>query len=408
MARQTNTTVKNRKQVKAREIKQQLDGLQLLGHVVTFNARSGATHTHASVVAALDKAGLDTDLAREFVPRHAFARATKVLQEERVIDVLREDKDYIWFQFTKKHLFGDEWQYSKETLLELNKTTGRIKCDNKELQARAQKELDRCTEARTTSDITQIVSKVFSSHGDLIPLRDQGGVYLVLQEHAAITAQVDIFLQALGGKVDQLPIPKGTQYGEGVVAEKLGEYLQSMVRDLDVSVAQFDINTRRDTLETAAERIKAARVKVEAYASYLQDRSGDLLKAVEASNDKLRQQIDRLSGVRADAPANDPDHPDLFFGHSVVQVIRWMGKAGWDRKQARAALDYHKRPIANATIQWQLSAGRTGLANGKPAQIANLTDAQAAQLSPPAEADKKSPKPRRAKQKKAQSALANA
>jgi hypothetical protein len=53
-----------------------------------------------------------------------------------------------------------------------------------------------------------------------------------------------------------------------------------------------------------------------------------------------------------------------------------MGKHAWTPAEARKALDAEGIPVADATIQAQLSAGRTGQ-RGEPAK---LTDSQAQQL----------------------------
>jgi len=55
------------------------------------------------------------------------------------------------------------------------------------------------------------------------------------------------------------------------------------------------------------------------------------------------------------------------MGHSIVAVIRAMGKAGWEFKEAQAALAAKKITPAENTIRIQLRAGAKGL--GQPAEI---------------------------------------
>ncbi len=65
-----------------------------------------------------------------------------------------------------------------------------------------------------------------------------------------------------------------------------------------------------------------------------------------------------------------------FHDHSVTSVLRWMGKAGWNKKQARAALTALGIDIADGTIQIQVAAGKKG-ERGEPA---NLSPAEVAEV----------------------------
>ena len=59
-------------------------GTRLLGEVIAW-ACPGLTVSHAALVAALEDADLDPAVARELAPRHAFARACRVLSDRRII-----------------------------------------------------------------------------------------------------------------------------------------------------------------------------------------------------------------------------------------------------------------------------------------------------------------------------------
>jgi len=282
-----------------------MTGMQLLGEVITW--RSAGPHTHAAVVAALSAAGLDPKVARERLPRHAFSRACRRLADERVIDELRDDKDELTFQFSRRHLVKDaageeEIAYRKEVKVVLNKTTGVIACPDPAVRERAQAELDRCLAERTAGDLTNIVQRLFERHADLVPVRDQGGVYFVPQEHAGFVAQVRAFLEKLGGGVRSFPVPAGTQHGDRSVQESLAEYLEGLVGDHRRAVEGFTLQTRADTIQDAADRINRARAKVEAYATYLSDRRDALLAAVDAANAELAARIERLETDRKGAP----------------------------------------------------------------------------------------------------------
>jgi len=49
-----------------------------------------------------------------------------------------------------------------------------------------------------------------------------------------------------------------------------------------------------------------------------------------------------------------------LLGHSVISVLRAMGKAGWDFDAAKAALDKAKIAAADHTIRRALKRGRNG------------------------------------------------
>lgn len=341
-----------------------LNGMKLLGEVVCFNARSEKGHKQKDVVDALTAAGLDSKFAREIMPRFAFSRACKKLSESAVIDVVKETQDKIQFQFTKKMLKNDEFVFSKETMVFLNTTTGEIECAKKELKAVAQRLVDEAMENRTTTDITAMIQRMFDKNGDLFPLRDQGGVYFVPVNHAPFLVQIEKFLEKLGGSVYRFPVPAGTQYGERAVQESIAGAFEEMIQAHETAIDQFTINTRGSTMEAAAGKIKATRVKIEAYADYLKDKSGELLKLIDKANKKLSKQIDELAKEKENAP---PATTELF-GHSVTAILKWMGKNSWEYDEAKAVLIHHGFRLAESTIRGQLWCGRSGQF-GKPAEL---------------------------------------
>src|SRR6185369_4223802 len=96
-----------------------------------------------------------------------------------------EDEAAVRFQFTHENRDGDTYEYALETMLTLDKTTGTVTCDLPGLATLAQEELDRATDARTVSDVTRVIQKLFDRHADLFPIRPQGGCYFVSDRHTA-------------------------------------------------------------------------------------------------------------------------------------------------------------------------------------------------------------------------------
>jgi CHAD domain-containing protein len=357
-------SAKDAKVEKVKELTQGLNGMQLLGEVITWSTKSEEPQKHKDVVAALMNAGLDTAIARELLPRFAFSRATKKLTDAAAIDVLKENDTHIRFQFTKKAMKDDEWVYSKDTELTLNKTTGEVSCPRKDLKESAQRLLDEAIEVRTTSDISKIVQRLIEKNGDLFPIREQGGVYFVPVQFTEFIARIEIFLGKLGGRVTRFPVPAGTQFGDRAVQDSIADAMMAIIENHRQAVAQFTVNTRRDTIEHAAEKIKSTRVKIEAYADYLKDKSQELLDEVEKANGQLTAQVETLAQAKEDMP----EGPGGLFGHSVTAVIRTLGKEGWSFGDTKAALKAQGLSIADATIRAQLLAGRNGT-RGEPAVL---------------------------------------
>lgn len=330
------------------------------GEIITWNARTNSRHTYASVRDALRRATLDPGIVTEFIPRHAFSRACKSMSEERIIDIFKEEGEELVFQFTDRTLETAGWDYSKKTFLRLNRVSGNISCTEANLKDLAEKKLEEAMEERTTSDITRIVQRLFDQNGDLFPIRDQGGAYLVPDEHRGFVNQIEMFLEALGGRVRRFPIQAGTPQGDKAIGDTIADALVTLIEDHKKAVADFTIHTQRGTIEGAAERINSTRVKVEAYAHYLADRSRDLLREVDVANTQLREQVARLAGERAAAPPTDPESR-VIYGHAMTAIVRWMGNEKWSYAEARHVLvEQMEVKIGDGTIKTQLRRGLKG------------------------------------------------
>ena len=187
-------------------------GTKLLGEVITWSCAK-VTIRHLDLIEALRGSGLDESVARELAPRHAFARACKKLSEARIIRQVSEDDKAIRFQFTAEHREGDHFSYDLETMLTLDKASGKVTCDLPGLATLAQEELDRCLEARTGGDVTRIIQKLFERRADLFPIREQGGAYFCPQEHVGFVDRQAHVAAAVGtGR----PGPADAQEGLGL------------------------------------------------------------------------------------------------------------------------------------------------------------------------------------------------
>lgn len=331
------STTRKAKRRRVAGIADSLKGLKWHGVVITWSSGpDGSVHKHSVVTKALEDAGLDPKVSRELLPRHAFARAARKLSEERVIKVFKQDETDITFQFTREHLNSSQWEYRKEAFVVLNKMTGDVSSDDSDLAAIAQSELDHAMETRATSDITRTVQRLFDEHADLIPMRDSGGVYFVPQEYADFVNRVESFLNKLGGRIDKIPVPEGTAAGDQAIQNAVAASIDKVVGDHMEAVKGFEVNTRKDTIERVADKIKATRVRIEAYAHYLGERQKDCLQKIKEANQLLKDQVETIGGGAK--PYSSYDWDTILDGkvHKLEEGEDYLGKVSSFLSRARS------------------------------------------------------------------------
>lgn len=271
-------------------------GARLWGEIITWSC-SGITIKHLDLVETLRASELEESVARELAPRHAFARACRKLSEARIIRQVAEDEKTIHFQFTAEHREGNQFFYDLETMLALDKTSGKVTCSLTDLAMLAQTELDRCLAARTGSDVTRIIQKLFERRADLFPIREQGGAYFVPREHTAFVGKIQAFLHRLNGRIQRFPVPTGTVEGDRSVKESVAAGLSALIAEHQQAVATFGSDTRESTLERAAERIRQTKFKIEAYSAYLAEEKGRLESQLSDAARKLRAKVAELAAT---------------------------------------------------------------------------------------------------------------
>ena len=269
-------------------------GTQLLGEVISWTCL-GVTVTHAALVIALKDAGLDENVARELAPRHAFTRACRKLSDQRIIRQVGEDESTVRFQFTHESRTGDKFEYELETMLTLDKRTGTVACDLPGLATLAQEQLDRAIDARTGSDVTRVIQKLFERHADLFPIRPQGGCYYVPQRHAAFVDKVQLFLGRINGQLLRFPIQAGTSEGDRSVKEAVAAGLAALIVEHRQAIESFGTDTRDDTLTRAAEKIRRTQFKIAAYAEYLNEAKSRLDRELATARQELRVKVEYLA-----------------------------------------------------------------------------------------------------------------
>lgn len=271
-------------------------GTKLHGEIVCWNIE-GVKVRYADLLSALHECGLDGGVARELLPRHAFARACKKLETNRIIRMVNETEDELHFQFTAERKEDDRYEYTFETMLKLLKKTGKVTGEMPGLVTHAQELLNEAISVRTGGDITRVVQKLFERKADLFPIRPQGGAYFVPQTHADFLAAIQRFLGIVGGQMWRFPVPAGTPHGDASVKDAVEKGLGELIEEHRKAVAEFSTDTRESTLERAAEKIRNTKFKIQAYAEYLGAAKEGLMEQLAEAQEELRKKITELGAA---------------------------------------------------------------------------------------------------------------
>lgn len=266
----------------------------VLGSIVTWNMKSTEIPA-AKVVDALVSAGLSTSFFNEINARSGFSRAVKDLKENRSIDKLTESKDgKISFQLTRKELDtdGERLRFNYETVVVLDKQTGEIECEDREIEQQARELLDHAMSHRTSSDITKMVQAMFKSQcGAMFPINKQKGVaYYVPIEHKDTCDRIEQFFHACGGDFEHWPIYKT---GEKSAQKAVFTGFESMIEELDALAEGWDEKTRDKTMSNAMDKYIELKHRVESYSTHL----GGLKEQLEANLRATKEKI--LAKVKA-------------------------------------------------------------------------------------------------------------
>ena len=145
--------------------------------------------------------------------------------------------------------------------------------------------------------MTRAIQRLFERDADLFPIRDKGGVYFVPERHADFVDKIDRLVKGLDGSLRRFPVPAGTPHGDRSVKESIAGGIASLIDEHRQAVEGFGSDTRADTLERAAERIRVTRHKLSAYAEYLGEERVRLERGLAEAACGLREKIDALTAA---------------------------------------------------------------------------------------------------------------
>ena len=272
------------------------DGVEHAGEIVTWTVHGRAIKFDA-IVAALKSVGLPDHVARKMLPKNAFTRAAKALQQERLIHLKSREAGISCFQLNRVVTAQNaDLEFPKEADLFLDEAAGTITCPAvPELATFAQAKLDEAIATRGAGDVTQMVQRVFEEHGDLFAIRDQGGAYFVPAQYEPLVDQVQAFLEAVGGTIRRFAVPKGSPKTDSAIKVSLVDGIRRMVEDHVAAIEAYDDKTRGGTVERRMEAIQTTRFKIEAYRSYLADQVATLGDALDGAADLLLRKAGIIS-----------------------------------------------------------------------------------------------------------------
>ena len=271
-------------------------GMPLLGEIVSWNC-SKVSISQTSLVEALKSADLTTHVTPELPFQTAFNRACKNLGQRHLIRKLEEDSEFLYFQFTKEARVGEYFTYSTEGKLTLSKESGKVACTVPELGQAVQVELDRELPLRKGADVSKLLLKLLEHEAGLFPVRPQGGCYLVMKEHSLFLDSLESFTGRVGGQLLRFPVPSGTKAGDQSVKQTIASGLSALINEYSNSIDNFGSDTKPSTLEKAADHIRQARFKVEAYSSYLEDERSKLDDLLAAASERLKEKVNQLAAT---------------------------------------------------------------------------------------------------------------
>ena len=269
-------------------------GMSLLGEIVSWNC-SKVSISQTALEEALKSADLSTHVTPELPFQTAFNRACKNLGQKHLIRKLEEDSEFLYFQFTKEAREGEYFTYETEGRLTLSKKSGKVACTAAELGQAVQVELDKELPLRKGADVSKLLLKLLEHEAGLFPVRPQGGSYLVMKEHSAFLDNLESFTTRVGGQLLRFPVPAGTKAGDQSVKQTIASGLAHLIEDYAHAVEAFGADTKPATLDRAADHIRRARFKVEAYSTYLEDEKLKLDSLLSDVSERLREKVSAIA-----------------------------------------------------------------------------------------------------------------
>lgn len=240
------------------------------------------------VRAALFSANLDTGVASDMTPKQGVTRALADMKEGRVIcKYSADDHGRVSYQLTKEIISACGVQYGREAVVSLDTATGIVSGDVPEIVLQAQTLLDEHINTRNSGDITRMVQRLVDKHGgDLVPLREAGGVYYIPERHAYLVNSLRAFLSDIGGGLSTFAVAVGQSDQptptDVSIADSLSTYMSGLLAEWREYTSKLNADSKAFMIDRGVERMGTLRAKLNAYRDLL----GATASAIESDMDK--------------------------------------------------------------------------------------------------------------------------
>jgi len=268
---------------------------ELLGEIISWESPTEVPI--GTLRDGLRAAGFKEELARDMLPRNAWLRAAKRMEEDRVIDKIEDAGGIMLFQFTKKYLADKQWDFRMETILTLEKATGKVSCTVWELEERAQRLIDEQMGKRSSADVTRIIQTICRKEADLFPIRRQGGVYFVPERHSWVIGSLGTLLESIKGSLVRFPVPAGSETGRLNAAQIMQQELHSRIQDHMDLIAKYTEKVDDEVLCERSKAIVRLKGELESYEAILDHFADELRDHWVAANELLIQKIEEASAI---------------------------------------------------------------------------------------------------------------
>lgn len=187
-----------------------------------------------------------------------------------------------------------ELAYAREAGISWDDATGLIVCDDSSIPISAHQAAIRMT--RTASDVTKIIQLTVESAGlDLIPIREQGGVYFIAEDGSApLLARLDtIVTVGARGRLSVFSCLIGdTPTEDASIANAVTAFLLNSIDSLNDAVAKVSEDSRDATKGKRLAEIGALRARLAAYGSLLTSQAETIAAALDTTEATLLANIE--------------------------------------------------------------------------------------------------------------------
>jgi len=286
----------------------------VLGDIIWWTFKN-ITSKRYEVIAALEAEHFDTKLGGRMTDRSAYVRALRLLEKagDIIVRKVEETAEKSDFQITAEVVDANYLRYDPRVVYSLNKETGAITIANLmggdafEAQAALEdlrKRTEHAHEAVTTTDLYRIMGRVFDSEGDIVRIRENGGVYFLPAGRSDLLARIDSFLSRLTGdtvELCRLPLYDSADSRENVMKAVASEVVEE-INTIYTELRELDGNKRDCFWNTRAERIQAMNDRAVAYAAMLRGSSAEIENSLNKLSAKL---VEVQTGFKVEETLSD-------------------------------------------------------------------------------------------------------